>query len=364
MNDRFGPVIFDGHCDTPSRIAGGSFRLDCRNRDGHVDIPRLREGGVNAQFFACCVDPDLPGESWQSVAEDTLASVRKAVSPLEGMAVAHSGDEIRQAAAGDIISVLLSVEGAHVIPSITALERFYRLGMRSLAITWKNSNEMADSSEGRRRWGGLSGFGREAVPELDRLGVLIDLSHASRETFFDVIRLSANPVILSHSCVAGICDIPRNADDSQLEGLRENGGVICINFFPAFLDIRSNAAIMEIWSVYRERKSALALEYGHDPERAGSELLPAALKKLEKIAMPSLKRVADHIDYAVDVAGIDHVGLGSDFDGIPATPVGLEDAACIPALGEELRGRGYGEEELDKIMGENLLRVVEQVCRW
>lgn len=362
MNREKTRMVFDGHCDTPARIVSGRFRLEERHRDGHVDIPRMREGGLGAQFFAICVDPDLPRDNWEDTARNSLELVIEAVEPLEQARIAMSGEEIREARAEGIISLMLSIEGGHVIPSLYSLEKFYRLGMRSLAITWKNSNEMADSSEGVRRWGGLSGFGREIVSEMDRLGVVIDCSHASRETFFDVIELSQNPVLLSHSCAAGICDIPRNADDSQISALADNGGVMCINFFPAFLDQKSNREIMSVWSVYREKKSELARRYGNDPARASSELLPDALRKLSGIDMPDLGRVADHIDYAVDIAGVDHVGLGSDFDGIPVTPAGLEDVSRLPALEKELSDRGYSPGELDKIMGGNLLRLVEKVC--
>ncbi|MGM0485091.1 MAG: dipeptidase, partial [Candidatus Krumholzibacteriota bacterium] len=338
------------------------FRLEESHRNGHVDIPRMRKGGLGAQFFATCVDPDLPPDGWEQAARSTVESVIEAVEPLEQARIVLDGGEIRRAWQKGIISLMLSVEGGHVISSLSSLENFYRLGMRSLAVTWKNSNEMADSSEGIRRWGGLSGFGRDIVSEMDRLGVVIDCSHASRETFFDVIELSENPVLLSHSCAAAICNIPRNADDSQLRALADRGGVICINFFPAFLDEQSNREIMAVWSVYRRKKSELARRYGNDPHRAGSELLPGAMRKLDRIAMPTLERVADHIDHVVDIAGIDHVGLGSDFDGIPVTPVGLEDVSRLPALEKELSGRGYGPGELDMIMGGNLLRLVTTVC--
>ncbi|MBD3179030.1 MAG: membrane dipeptidase [Candidatus Latescibacteria bacterium] len=362
MSGKNSRIVFDGHCDTPSRIGAGSFQLEKRNGSGHIDIPRMREGGVSAQFFACCVDPDLPPGVWEETARHCLDSTVRAIEPLEGIKLALSGSEIKKALERELISIMLSVEGGHVITSPASLEYFYGLGMRSLAVTWKNSNRLADSSEGSRRWGGISPFGGEMVSEMNRLGVLIDCSHASRESFFDILEHSSDPVILSHSCAAGICDIPRNADDSQMKALAESGGVICINFFPAFLDQKANREIMKIWKPYREKKSALARRYGNDPERAGAELLPDAMRRLEKIPMPGVSSVADHIVYAVEIAGIDHVGLGSDFDGIPVTPSGLEDISRVPALERELAGRGFSQRDRDRIMGENLLRVVELVC--
>jgi membrane dipeptidase len=322
----------------------------------------MKEGGVNAQFFACCVDPGYPRQRWAGIAEGTLRAVADEADRQEDLSIALSGSGIRTITSAGGIAVLLSVEGGHTVPSLAALERFYRIGMRSMAVTWKNSNEMADSSEGSRRWGGLSSFGRETVREMDRLGIIIDCSHASRESFFDILDITSNPVILSHSCAAGICDIPRNTDDSQLKALAGNGGVICINFFPAFLDMDSHTEIMKVWSVYRSRKSELSRKYGGDPGRAGAELLPEAMRGLSGISMPPLSRVADHIDYAVERAGVDHVGIGSDFDGIPVTPAGLEDISRLPALEKELSGRGYTAGQIDKILGENLLRVTETVC--
>jgi len=363
MNEENPGVVFDGHCDTPSRIMPGSgFRLDERNSEGHIDIPRMKEGGLTAQFFACCIDPDFPRKKWETLASDNIREVKNALSELEEAEIVLSGSGVTEAVAGGKIAIMLSVEGGHVIPSVSSLEKFHEMGMRSLAVTWKTTNDMADSSEGRKRWGGLSGFGREIIMEMDRLGIVIDCSHSSRETFYDILDISSNPVMLSHSCAAGICDIPRNTDDGQMKALEENGGVICINFFPAFLDRKTNVEIMDVWSVYRREKSSLARRYGHDPKRAGSELLPAAMRKLNRLTMPGLSAVADHIDYAVDVAGIEHVGLGSDFDGIPVTPAGLEDVSMLPALKKELSERGYSDQDLGRIMGRNLLRVVRSVC--
>ncbi|MCD6380540.1 membrane dipeptidase, partial [bacterium] len=200
------------------------------------------------------------------------------------------------------------------------------------------------------------------IAEMDRLGIIIDCSHASRGTFFEILDHSINPVILSHSCMRAICNIPRNADDDQLLALAENDGVICVNYFPAFLEEKSHRDIMKIWSVYREKKGILSKKYGGDPARASKELMPAAMKELGKLQMPGLSLVVDHIDHAVKVAGIDHVGIGSDFDGIPLTPSGLEDVTTLPSLSGELLKRGYSEKDVGKIMGGNLYRVTSKVC--
>lgn len=356
--------VFDGHCDTPCRVTGDTgFDLGSRQSDGHVDIPRMREGGLNAQIFAFCTDPDLPEDQWESRTVEAIGGFLGELSRNEGeIAAAPEKGTISEIVEGGRIAALLCVEGGHAVKSLHFMRKLHSMGIRSLTITWKNTNSLADSSEGEERWGGLSGFGRDVVAEMDRLGMLIDCSHASRETFFDVIDVSSNPVIFSHSCMSAICDIPRNVDDEQLSELAANGGVACVNFFPPFLDLKTNVEVMTLWDQYRREKSSLSADYGGDPERAERELRPRYIPVLEKLRMPGLSAVVDHIDHAVEVAGIGHVGIGSDFDGIMVTPVGLEDVSRLPDLAAELERRGYSEEETGMIMGGNLARVVNRVC--
>lgn len=357
-------IVFDGHCDTAERVAADSrFELARRHRDGHIDIPRMEEGGLNAQIFAFCTDPGWPKEQWSRRTADSIEAFRRAVSGVSSkMALSPGSGTISEIVETGRIAAVLAVEGGHVISGLPFLKELYSKGIRVLSLTWKNTNEIADSSEDAAKWGGLSGFGAEVVAAMNSMGMLIDCSHASRKTFFDVVEASARPVILSHSCVSAICDIPRNADDEQLAALRENGGVICVNFFPAFLNSESNRDIMGIWGEYRRRKNALAETCGGDPERASRELLPVYLPRLRRLKMPGVEAVADHIDHAVEAAGVDHVGIGSDFDGIPVTPAGLEDVSRLPLLREELLRRGYSGDDTGKIMGGNLQRLASSVC--
>ncbi len=360
----FEDIVFDGHCDTAERVAADSgFDLARRHEDGHIDIPRMADGGLNAQIFAFCIDPDIPRARWSRRTADSIDAFRGAVSQMDSvMAISPDQGSISEIVGGGRIAAVQAVEGGHVISGLPFLEELYSKGIRAVSLTWKNTNLIADSSEDEARWGGLSGFGADVVAAMNSMGMMIDCSHASREAFFDVVEKSAAPVLLSHSCVSAICGIPRNADDEQLAALRGNGGVICVNFFPAFLTPESNRNIMAIWGEYRKRKGALAKRYGGDPERASRELLPVYLPRLSKLELPGVEAVADHIEHAAEAAGIDHVGIGSDFDGIPVTPRGLKDVSRLPLLREELRRRGYSANDIGKIMGGNLARLAASVC--
>ncbi|MCD6380445.1 membrane dipeptidase, partial [bacterium] len=211
MNEQDFSPVFDGHCDTATRIFTDSkFDLGKRNTEGHIDIPRMKEGGLNAQIFAVYTDPNYKDNLWEEITFETIQAFRKAVEAnKKEIGLALSGNDIRRILNEGRIAAMIGVEGGHVVSSLEVLGKLYRWGMRCLTITWKNTNSMADSSEDIERWGGLSDFGREVIAEMDRLGIIIDCSHASRGTFFEILDLSINPVILSHSCMRAICNIPR-----------------------------------------------------------------------------------------------------------------------------------------------------------
>jgi membrane dipeptidase len=232
-----------------------------------------------------------------------------------------------------------------------------------MTLTWMNTNEWADSSDDSTKWGGLNDLGRQVVREMDRLGMIIDCSHVSDSTLFDVFEVTENPVLISHSCVRALCDIPRNVSDDELRALKENGGVICLNFFPGFLDKEFNDAVSEIWNEFRASADSLTGLYDGDREKAWDELRPEYMSRMDGLENPSVEELVDHIDHAVKIVGIDHVGLGSDFDGISITPVGLEDVADLPVITAELERRGYSKKDIAKILGGNLLRLAEQVMR-
>ena len=365
MDDMRRFFVFDAHCDTALRLTGDK-RVDLGKRlaDGHLDIPRMTEGGVGAQVFACWVDPDLHVDRW---VPDTLEMIEAVHSQAgkypDRLTVALSGADAIPAKGSDRIAAVIGIEGGHVLAgSVERLEEFYRAGVRCLTLTWMNTNEIADSSDGEQKWNGLSPAGREVVAAMNRLGIVIDLSHASDRTFFDVLETSAVPVLVSHSSSREICGIPRNISDEMLRALAENGGVACVNFFPAFLDRECHTKVFDIWGKYREERSRLAAEYGGDPKRVDEEIGGLYIEQIKKIPMPGIEAVADHVEHIASVAGVAHTGIGSDFDGIMVVPPGLEDVSKMQALAAVLAGRGWAGGDIASVMGENLLNLFSSVC--
>ncbi|MBN2183745.1 MAG: dipeptidase [Candidatus Krumholzibacteriota bacterium] len=365
MNKAGAGFVFDAHCDTATRLTDDDgIDLGKRLPDGHIDLPRMREAGYGAQVFACWVDPDLPPERWNASTIEMIGRLRRQIEKNSGSArVVNKGSEIRSITDDRKIAVVIGVEGGHAVGSdVEALHRLYENGVRCLTLTWNNNNEIADSCEGEDRWGGLSEFGFEVVKEMDRAGMVIDLSHSSDRTFFDLIEAASNPILVSHSCMRAICDVPRNITDDMLRALSENGGVVGINYFPAFLEQVCSDQVMSVWNRYKKERSELAEKYDGDVARVDGEILDRYMKQISVIPMPGIAEVADHIEHAVSVAGISHVGLGSDFDGTPIMPVGLEDISGVPLIAAELKNRGFSDEDTDRVMGANLLRLFEKVC--
>ncbi len=365
MNKPGAGFVFDAHCDTAIRLKDDeSIDLGKRLPDGHIDLPRMREAGYGAQVFACWVDPDLPSERWNASTLEMIGRLRRQIEKNSDLAaIARGGFDIRDITGDGKIAAIIGVEGGHAVGSdIESLHRLYDNDVRCLTLTWNNNNEIADSCEGEDKWGGLSDFGKEVVTEMDRAGMVIDVSHSSDRTFFDLVEATSNPILVSHSCMRSICDVPRNVTDDMLKALSENGGVVGINYFPAFLEQVCRDRIMAVWNRYKEERSKLAEEYGGDVARVDSEILDRYMKQIAVIPMPGIAEVADHIEHAVSTAGIDHVGLGSDFDGTPIMPVGLDDISGVPLIAAELKNRGFSDEETDRIMGANLLALFEKVC--
>jgi membrane dipeptidase len=359
-------IVFDAHCDTAMRLVGPKrVNLGVRLEDGHMDLPRMMEGGLDAQIFACWCDPDYPDREWVERTVAMIDAVREqADRHPDSLEVALTGGDVRRIVGAGKVAALIGIEGGHaIVDDLDVLGNYHRLGVRCMTLTWRNTNGWADSSEDTTRWGGLNELGRGVVREMDRLGMIIDCSHVSDSTFFDVLAVTENPVIVSHSCVRALCDIPRNVSDDQLRAIHDNGGVICINFFAGFLEKDYHDRVFAIYDEYRAKRRELAARYGGDRERARDELGPVYLARVHAIPAPGIPILVDHIDHAVRVAGIDHVGLGSDFDGMSAVPEGLDDVSCLPRITEELERRGYGRADIEKILGGNLLRIVERVCR-
>ena len=352
--------LIDGHNDYPwelrEKAAGDLDQLDISERQPkvHTDIPRLREGGVGGQFWSVFVPATLAGETAVTATLEQIDIVHRMMRryPRTFELALTAGDVERIFASGKIAS-LIGMEGGHSLGnSLGALRMFYRLGARYMTITHSRNLPWADSCCEPATLGGLSPFGEAVIKEMNWLGMLVDLSHVSAETMEDALRITTAPVIFSHSSARALCDVPRNVPDNILQMLPKNGGVVMVTFVPSF--ISPEAAKHSEVSQAEERR--LTQVYPND----AAAVREAMAKWRENNPEPkaTLQQVADHIDHIRKVAGIDHVGIGSDFDGITTTPVGLEDVSKFPDLTAELVRRGYSDTDIKKLLGLNLLRVM------
>lgn len=346
-------LVLDTHADTTQRIVyqGASF-LD-GIPDAHLDLSKMQAGGIDGQFLSIFVFPKrTPSPSYFSESMRQVRAVHDVVAQSAGrLALARTSTDVRANAARGVPSLLLGVEGGHSLgvgppgEQLDHLRQLAAAGVRYMTLTWSNSNAIGGSSGDDGDGRGLTPFGRQVIDEMQKLGVLVDLSHVSDPLFWDAIRYASKPVILSHSSSRALANVPRNASDAMLKAVARNGGAVCVNFNPGFLDRDYNRAQAPIWGKYKD----LPVDESWRRVRADSALLPPV----------PLSRLADHVIHMVEVAGADHVCLGSDFDGIPATPHGLENAGRLPALTLELRRRGMSAADLEKVLGANTLRVLE-----
>jgi membrane dipeptidase len=361
-------VAIDMHADTTQRLVDEGLDINARLSDGHLDAVRMKEGGLDAQFFSIWVEPQLYGGGGASAikrADDQINAVRSlAEKHPETWELALTAADIRRIAGEGKLAALLGLEGGYAIDErIEMVERYYKLGVRYMSPAWSVSTGWAGSSGdevGRTR--GLNDFGREVIREMNRLGIMIDVSHVSDKTFWDIINTSRKPVIATHSACRAIANVPRNLDDEMLRALAKTGGVCCVVFYPEFLEPG--------WS---EKKKRVDAEIAGMVQRASEEETRSpAWKKIARDRvrireyarrLPAVKvsRIVDHIDHIVKLVGIDAVGIGSDFDGIQAVPQDLSTVSELPRLTEELLRRGYSEQDIDKILGGNILRVMEEV---
>ena len=363
--------LLDSHCDAPLMLAKGAdfgrkVEQGCtpgRFPVTQVDFPRMKKGGVNGAFFAIYTSNSLSPDAATRRAFELVSKVYDAVEQNpDQVALATTPAQARRNARNGLISIFMGMEnGAPIQKDLSLLRMFNRLGVTYLTLTHARSNEICDScTSPEPRWGGLSPFGREVVAELNRLGMMIDVSHISDDSFWDVIKYSKEPVVASHSCCRALSNHPRNMTDEMITALAEKGGVIQINFYPSFLDAsyaaKADAALDE-----QEAAGDAWLENPSDP--ALQARMQAAIDAVKAIPRPSYKQIVDHIDHVVELVGVRHVGLGSDFDGIEATPDGLEDVSRMQKVIIELRKRGYSDYEIRHIAGGNFLRVMEQVQR-
>jgi membrane dipeptidase len=357
----FSSLVFDTHADTPQRLLFDQFDLACRDGEGCVDIPRLREGGLGAVFFALWVPVEITGGAATQRARDLLDATLKQIEIHSGvLALSTSSKEVLAARAGNKIAVLLGIEGGHAINNdLAVLREFHVRGARYMTLTHNAATEWADSSNDAPRHNGMTDFGKQVIREMNRLGMLVDVSHVSDQTFYDVLETSRAPVIASHSCCRALCDAPRNLDDAMIKTLASRGGVIHITFHDAFLSQEYASANRALASENDSREEAAERAFGENEARKlieGQRWSDESIRT-GKLPQVSWEKILDHIDHAARIAGADHVGVGSDFDGA-FMPSGMEDASKFPLLTEGLLRRGYGEADIRKILGGNTLRVL------
>ncbi len=355
--------LIDGHNDVPwqyrTRVRNHLDEIDFRDTTGldppmHTDLERLRRGGLGGQFWSVYVPTSFDGPGATHQVLEQIDVVHRLVARYpEELEMAYTADDIIRIHAAGRVASLIGLEGGHSIEnSLAVLRQFYAAGARYMTLTHSENVDWADSATAEPEVGGLTPFGAEVVREMNRLGMLVDLSHVSPETMHEALDVTMSPVIFSHSSAYGLTAHPRNVPDDVLDRTVENGGVVMVTFVPSFINeevrLGSNALAQE-----RRRLQGL---HGDDEAKIRHELESWNQKRQPTLA--SLEDVADHVDYLVEAAGIDHVGIGSDFDGISSVPRGLEDVSKMPDLLAELVERGYSDEDLKKIVGLNVLRAL------
>jgi membrane dipeptidase len=359
----FSSLVVDTHDDTTQRFFSKGFDIGKRNSEGHIDIPRMREGGLDALFFSIWIDGRVTGPQAVQKALDQIDAVRENVQKYpKDIVLARTAEEVRRAHAEHKIAALMGVEGGHMIGNdIHVLRIFADLGVRYMTLTHFYNDEWADSSTDKPAHNGLTDFGKDIVREMNRQGILVDISHVSDKTFYDALEISKAPLIASHSSCRALCNHVRDMNDDMIKALAAKGGVIQINYEKSFIDQAYMDAYDKAAGGAKEHIDAVTKACNFDEECIGKELAKAEQQLIAEGKLPhvSWERIVDHIDHAVKLAGADHVGLGSDFDGA-SMPDGLEDCSKLPKITEALLRKGYSENDIRKILGENTLRVMEQ----
>ena len=353
----FSSIVIDTHIDTTPRLQT-DWKFTEEHNTGHIDLPRMKKGGLNALFFSIYMSGTVTGPKAVSDSLERIAAVHKLAEDLpDKVALCVTADQVRKAHKQGKIAALMGMEGGHMINnSLPTLRMYAELGVRYLTLTHSVNTDWADSSGDQPRHNGLTDFGKQVVKELNRLGVMVDISHVADKTFWDALEVSRAPMIASHSSCRAISGHARNMTDEMIKALAARGGVIQINYLDQFIDDnlfqysnKSRALMSELIQKYPGRENAdkrreeVAKQFGPPPKA-------------------SWERIIDHIDHAVKLVGVDHVGLGSDFDG-GSMPAGMEDVTHLPQITEALLRKGYREADLRKILGENTLRLLSEVER-
>lgn len=368
-------IVVDLHEDTPQRFLDDHYDIgttDPADRD-YISLDKAQAGNLGAQFFSIWAYPKTNQGHYAKRAFDLIDSVyEQTARHPDRMMMAFSAEDIERAHKEHKFAALMGIEGGHSIEdNIRLLRDFYRLGIRYMTLTWSNSNEWADSSGDindpkTEHHNGLTEFGKQVVLEMNRLGMMVDISHVSDKTFWDAIATTKAPVIASHSCARTLVNDPRNMTDDMLRAVAKNGGVVGVNFFAGFLDndflrateVQHNNMLAGVEDYAAKRKAASQTVTSEDSQHFALGWLAE-----HQIPRPALKTLIDQIDHIAQIAGVDHVGLGSDFDGANYLPEGIDSSADLPRITQALLDRGYSDDDIRKILGGNILRVFKEVAR-
>ncbi len=347
-------IVIDAHSDLTSKMLDKNVDIGKRLPDGHQDIPRLFEGGMDAQFFSIYVAAKYEENGGPRRALEMMDSLYKALAKYpDKMELAVSTADIRRIVRQKKVAALMGLEGGHALEDSQAVLRmFYTLGIRYVTLTHSNTNGWADSSSDEATWGGLNTFGEAMIQEMNRIGMIVDISHVSDDTFWDVMRVSKAPVIASHSSSRTVAPMLRNMSDEMIKALAKNDGVIMINFGSAFVNTEWATRSNVVWNRIRT-------DYNGDLSRWRE--IWDSMKQGEGLEPATLDDLMAHFDHVIKITGVDSVGLGSDFDGVSNIPVGMDDVTKLPNITYELLKRGYSEKDVKKILGENLLRLFGEV---
>jgi len=364
----FSSIVMDTHDDTTQRFLDPKFDLGARHADGSIDIPRMKEGGLDGIFFSIWIPSKITGAEAVKRAKTQIEAVRAQVSKHpDAIVLATTAAEVRAAKKQGKIAALMGVEGGHMIGNdLAVLREFAASGVRYMTLTHSGNDEWADSSTDKAVHNGLTDFGKDVVREMNKLGVIVDISHVADKTFYDALAVSKAPMFASHSSCRAICNAPRNMTDQMIKDLAAKGGVIQINYHVSFLSQefrdaeKKDASINE--GISKEVKQRCPDENDEACQMIEGDKITREYVTAGKLPKVEYTKIIEHIDHAVKLVGADHVGLGSDFDGANM-PYGMEDATMIPKITEALSQKGYSESDIRKILGENTLRVMSEVER-
>ena len=367
-------ILVDTHNDVLSSGVLNGKNISHRIHEGHSDLDRWKEGGVDVQFFSVWTDktPRNKEGFFKDANQEIDSLIVLILKNPDKITLASNYKEVKKGINQEKLVALIGVEGGHMIEDdLVKLEELYNQGMRYMTLTWNNSTSWASSamdeaslnpSEGEtlqdsKRKKGLSDFGKQVVQKMNELGVIVDLSHTGEQTFYDAIATTTKPVLLSHSSVWNICPVFRNVKDDQIKAVAKNGGVICINFYSGFIDSNFAKKMNEL-EVTRGKQIKDSLTQYYDAAKMNEIWQQRFSAELEPLR-PTLAQMVDHIDYIVKLVGDDYVGIGSDFDGVSSLPIGLDDVTTYPKITEELLRRGYSKKSIRKILGGNVMRVMK-----